>query len=98
MIQRGTAYQYESPAPKSGSIEQNGKIVAEQIGGEIFIDGFGLCCPGNPELAAKLAKEAASVSHDGEAAYGAMSWVLPTWWLGDVKLTITTGRYGSRSV
>lgn len=58
------------PAPRSGSIEQNGKIVAEQIGGQIFIDSWGLVCPGNPDLAAKYAKMAASVTHDGEGIYG----------------------------
>ena len=59
------------PAPKSGSIQLNGKTVAEQIGSQIFIDGWGLIHPGEPELAAEFAKRAASVSHDGEAIYGA---------------------------
>ena len=58
------------PAPRSGSIEQNGATVAEQIGGQIFIDTWGLVSPGNPDLAAKLAKEAASVTHDGNGIYG----------------------------
>ena len=58
------------PAPRSGSIAQNGATVAEQIGGQIFIDTWGLVCPGNPELAAKLAKEAASVTHGGNGVYG----------------------------
>ena len=57
-------------APESGSIATKGKTVAEQIGGQIFIDGWGLACPGNPALAAKLAGRAASVSHDGNAVYG----------------------------
>lgn len=57
-------------APESGSMATNGKTVAEQIGGQIFIDGWGLACPGNPALAAKLAGRAASVSHDGNAVYG----------------------------
>ena len=39
------------PAPKSGSIEQNGKIIAEQIGGQIFIDTWGLVNPDNPAKA-----------------------------------------------
>ena len=43
------------PAPRSGSIEQNGQIVAEQIGGQIFIDTWGLVCPGDPEKAARYA-------------------------------------------
>src|SRR5215218_8563859 len=58
-------------APDSGSIARNGKVVAEQIGAQIFIDGWGLIAPGDPALAADLARRAASVSHDGEAVYGA---------------------------
>ncbi|REK75868.1 ADP-ribosylglycohydrolase family protein [Paenibacillus paeoniae] len=57
-------------APRSGSIEQNGVAVAEQIGGQIFIDVWGMIAPGNPELAAEYAEKAASVSHDGEGIYG----------------------------
>lgn len=59
------------PAPHSGSIESNGLIVAEQIGSQIFIDGWAMVAPGDPEKAAELARRAASVSHDGEAIYGA---------------------------
>ncbi|MCW8129320.1 MAG: ADP-ribosylglycohydrolase family protein [Planctomycetota bacterium] len=59
------------PAPKSGSMELNGQVVAEQIGSQIFIDGWGMVSPGDPERAADLAKKAGSVSHDGEAIYGA---------------------------
>src|SRR5262245_7437472 len=58
-------------APESGSIALNGKTVAEQIGAQIFIDGWAMVAPGDPELAADLARRAASVSHDGEAIYGA---------------------------
>ena len=58
-------------APRSGSIALNSKVVAEQIGAQIFIDGWGLIAPGDPALAADLAGRAASVSHDGEAIYGA---------------------------
>lgn len=58
------------PAPRSGSIAQNGKAMAEQIGGQIFIDVWGLVAPGNPQLAADLAKKAASVTHDGNGIYG----------------------------
>ena len=58
-------------APRSGSIELNSKVVAEQIGAQIFIDGWAMVAPGDPELAADLARRAASVSHDGEAIYGA---------------------------
>ena len=58
-------------APASGSIATNGKVIAEQIGAQIFIDGWGMVAPGDPEFAADLAKRAGSVSHDGEAVYGA---------------------------
>lgn len=58
------------PAPQSGSIEQNGATIAEQIGGQIFIDTWGLVAPGNPDLAAKYARAAASVTHDGNGIYG----------------------------
>ena len=59
------------PAPESGSMARNGKVVAEQIGAQIFIDGWAMVAPGQPALAAELARRAGSVSHDGEAVYGA---------------------------
>lgn len=59
------------PAPQSGTIEMNSRVVAEQIGSQIFIDGWAMIAPGDPRLAADLARTAASVSHDGEAIYGA---------------------------
>ena len=58
-------------APESGSIAQNGKVIAEQIGAQIFIDGWGMVSPGDPEQAVDLAKRAGSVSHDGDSVYGA---------------------------
>jgi ADP-ribosylglycohydrolase len=58
-------------APRSGSIALNGKIVAEQIGAQIFIDSWAMVAPGNPRLAFDLAGKAASVSHDGEALLAA---------------------------
>lgn len=58
-------------APGSGSMAVNGKVVSEQIGAQIFIDGWAMVAPGDPALAADLARRAASVSHDGEAIYGA---------------------------
>lgn len=58
------------PAPRSGSAAQNGTAVAEQIGGQIFIDAWGLVCPADYRLAAAYAEKAASVSHDGNGIYG----------------------------
>lgn len=59
------------PAPQSGSIELNGRTVAEQIGAQIFIDGWAMVSPGNPEQAAYLAEQAGRVSHDGESVHAA---------------------------
>lgn len=59
------------PAPASGSIEQNGAVLAEQIGGQIFIDTWGLVNPGDPQRAADYGQAAASVSHDGNGLWGA---------------------------
>ena len=59
------------PAPRSGSMEVNGKTLAEQIGGQIFIDTWGLIWPGQPTKAADYAQAAASVAHDGERLLGA---------------------------
>ena len=59
------------PAPLSGSAALNGRTVAEQIGGQIFSDIWGLIAPNEPERAAEWAARAASVSHDGEALLGA---------------------------
>lgn len=61
-------------APHSGTIATNGRTLAEQIGAQIFIDGWAMVAPGNPSLAARLAEAAARVSHDGEAVYAAMLW------------------------
>ena len=62
------------PAPASGSIETNGQAVAEQIGAQIFIDGWAMVAPCQPQLAARLAEQAGKVSHDGESVYAAMLW------------------------
>ncbi|MDD4903463.1 MAG: ADP-ribosylglycohydrolase family protein [Candidatus Bipolaricaulis sp.] len=59
------------PAPQSGSARINGSIAAQQIGGQIFVDGWAMVAAGDPELAASLAQRAASVSHDGEAVFAA---------------------------
>ena len=48
------------PAPESGSERQNGKVMAEQIGGQIFIDTWGLLYPGNPQKAADCTARALS--------------------------------------
>ncbi|NMD39028.1 MAG: ADP-ribosylglycohydrolase family protein [Christensenellaceae bacterium] len=58
--------------PFSGSGEKNGMIIAEQIGSQIFIDTWAMVNPGNPERAAKMAREAAIVSHDGIAVEAAV--------------------------
>ncbi len=59
------------PAPRSGSELVNGKTLAEQIGGQIFIDTWGLVFPEDPSRAAAYAAMAASVSHDGNGLHGA---------------------------
>ena len=61
-------------APTSGSIATNGATVAEQIGAQIFIDGWAMVAPCQPELAARLAGRAGSVSHDGESVFAAQLW------------------------
>jgi ADP-ribosylglycohydrolase len=59
------------PAPLSGAIATNGTTVAEQIGGQIFIDSWGWVNPANPKRAAEMSAMAASVAHDGEGLNGA---------------------------
>lgn len=59
------------PAPQSGSAATNGKLLSDQIGGQIFIDTWGLIWPGRPDKAADYAQAAASVSHDGDGLNGA---------------------------
>ncbi|ETS79372.1 hypothetical protein PFICI_09225 [Pestalotiopsis fici W106-1] len=61
-------------APESGAASTNGRTIAEQIGAQIFIDGWAMVAPGNPDLASRLAEAAARVSHDGEAVYAAKLW------------------------
>jgi ADP-ribosylglycohydrolase len=60
--------------PRSGSAELNTRAVAEQIGAQIFVDGWAMVAPGDPVLAADLARRAGSVSHDGEALHAAAAW------------------------
>jgi ADP-ribosylglycohydrolase len=57
--------------PQSGCAAQNGETLAEQIGGQIFIDTWGLINPGQPARAAQYGEMAASVSHGGEGLLGA---------------------------
>jgi ADP-ribosylglycohydrolase len=54
-------------APRSGSAALNGRRAAEQIGGRIFADAWGLVHPHEPGRAAAAARAAAQVSHDGVA-------------------------------
>lgn len=58
-------------APLSGSIEVNGESIAEQIGGQIFIDSWGWVYPDDYRKAADMAGMAASVGHDRNGIYGA---------------------------
>ncbi len=58
------------PPPRSGSSAQNGAALAEQIGGQIFSDIWGLVAPNNPKLAANFAERSSSVSHDGSGIDG----------------------------
>ena len=57
-------------APESGSIATNGAAIAEQIGGQIFVDTWGLVFPADIGRAAHYGGLAASVSHDGNGMYG----------------------------
>lgn len=59
-------------APDSGSAQINGTVVAEQIGAQIFIDGWAMVSPGDADQAARLVTQAARVSHDRAAVDGAV--------------------------
>lgn len=59
------------PASQSGSMEQNGKTIAEQIGGQIFSDCWGLLCPGDIEKASHFSAMMSSITHDGDGIEGA---------------------------
>ena len=63
-------------APRSGSAALNGTVVSEQIGAQIFVDGWAMVSPGDPDQAAYLAEQAARVSHDGEAVHAAVVWAV----------------------
>ncbi len=55
------------PPPRSGSVGLNGAILANQVGAQIFVEGWAFLASGDRALAARLARQAASVSHDGDA-------------------------------
>ncbi len=55
--------------PESGSAAQNGSVMPEQVGGQIFIDAWGMLALEDPGFAVEMARVAASVSHDDEAVY-----------------------------
>lgn len=55
------------PAPMSGSMAQNGPVLSQQIGAQIFMDAYAMMCPGDPEKANRFVRQCASVSHDGIA-------------------------------
>lgn len=58
-------------APLSGSWQTNGRVMAEQIGGQIFSDCWGYVSMGDAALAADLAEKMARVSHDLDGVEGA---------------------------
>ncbi len=58
-------------APQSGAEALNGPVLAQQIGGQIFSDIWGLLIPNDPARAAHLAEMAARVSHDDAGVDGA---------------------------
>ncbi len=55
------------PPPRSGSVGLNGAVLANQVGAQIFVEGWAFLAAGDRALAARLARQAASVSHDGDA-------------------------------
>lgn len=81
-------------APMSGSVGLNGPTVAEQIGGQIFIDTWGLVNPGDPARAARFAEKMASVTHGGNGVYGGMfvaACISAAFALRDVRSVIDAG-------
>jgi len=61
------------PAPESGSIARNGARVAEQIGGQIFVDTWGLVWPGRPDEAATNRPLSLGVLLEAGVLYGERS-------------------------
>lgn len=58
-------------APESGSLKQNGPVLANQIGAQIFMDAYAMMCAGDPDRAVWYAGQCARVSHDDLAANAA---------------------------
>ena len=59
------------PSPQSGSVETNGTMLANQIGGQIFIDGWGYVAINDPDKAMELAGKCAGAMHDQNGIEGA---------------------------
>ncbi len=59
------------PSPQSGSVETNGRMLANQIGGQIFIDGWGYVAMHDPDKAMELAGKCACAMHDQNGIEGA---------------------------
>lgn len=58
-------------SPQSGCFANNGLVLPEQIGAQIFIDAFAMMYPNDPEKAVEIIRKAATVSHDGIAVEAA---------------------------
>lgn len=58
-------------SPLSGSYQTNGTMLANQIGGQIFIDGWGYVAMGDADKAMDLAARAACAMHDQNGIEGA---------------------------
>ena len=54
-------------SPRSGSIELSGPVVAEQIGGQIFIDAFGLVARGKNLSISQTSGRIDAKAHGGPA-------------------------------
>ncbi|MBV1757613.1 MAG: ADP-ribosylglycohydrolase family protein [Dethiosulfatibacter sp.] len=59
------------PAEESGLRSLNGQRLSEQIGGQIFSDGWAYIAYKNTPQAVKWAAQCAKISHDGEGVEGA---------------------------
>ena len=59
------------PRPPAAQLRSTARTLAEQIGGQIFSDIWGLVAPNQPDRAADYAAKAASVTHDGDGIQGA---------------------------